>query len=60
MPSRDGLNMYFSFSHKKYRRTGEAAWPEVLIAFCMIYFFQGMRKMRWKAPMRTEQGQTAL
>ena len=35
MPSSDGLNMYFSISHKKYRRTGEAAWPEVLIAFCM-------------------------
>ena len=41
MPSRDGPSMYFSFSHKKYRRMGEAAWPEVLIAFCMIYFILG-------------------
>ena len=31
----------FPFSHKKYRRMGEAAWPELLIAFCMIYFFLG-------------------
>ena len=34
MPSSDGQNI--SFFHKKYRQTGKAAWPEVLIVFCMI------------------------
>ena len=40
------MALIFPFSHKKYRRMGEAAWPEVPIAFCMIYFFQGMRRTR--------------
>ena len=35
------MALIFPFSHKKYRRMGEAAWPEVPIAFCIIYFFPG-------------------
>ena len=36
---KDQTPMKTDFWSKKFRRTGEAAWPEVLIAFCMIYFF---------------------
>ena len=57
---KDKTPMKTDFWSKKFRRMGEAARPEVPIAFCMIYFFQGKRRMRWKAPMRTKQGQTAL
>ena len=38
---KDKTPMKTDFWSKKFRRMGEAAWPEVLIAFCMIYFFLG-------------------
>ena len=36
---KDKTPMKTDFWSKKFRQTGEAAWREVLIAFCMIYFF---------------------
>ena len=38
---KDKTPMKTDFWSKKFRQTGEAAWPEVLIVFCMIYFFLG-------------------
>ena len=36
--------MKTDFWSKKFRQMGEAAWPEVPIAFCLIYFFQDMHR----------------